>query len=595
MNSIDTEIMVSVIVPVYNSEKYLRTCLDSLVTQNFSGYEIIAVNNGSTDNSLQILDEYVSKYPDIVFCYTIPHSEFVGTGRNYGLGKARGKYIYLCDSDDIVEKNALLFLYGRMKRYDLDVVYGTVEFVNMQSNTIFMLQSDGEREVSINELILSGAEFWRRMFKKSLLEEVGPMPENTKFDDIAWLPVVHSYAKKAMSTNRKIYNYFRRSVSTVGGTSRKVIEDTILSEKYAVEHCNPEYKNSVLKFVARRILSNIKSRWTYRDLLLEEINFFWEQFCEDPEIVFDGSLFKELEYYYKLSLELIPMNVYLADESNMDKAELQKKYSEKIFVEDHNFYVIDEKMIQENIAVLSPYTKFIEAAKDAKDYHLLKTFYAMLEIYEHGGIYIDSRITVNNVFNYLRCGGCFFSLIDKFTYSDWIFGGNKGNKVLKSILQTFEGNGYYRNILYPMEARIKNILTVLYEVPLNGQGYEIEGLLTVYTPDFLVANPYENDNSATVVNICEHDFTNLGDQYITVKRTSLNWMFRKNLRSVSPSNTVDSHPDYEFIKYRLESIEHSDAMRMALWLYKIGNKFSIPKKIVKKMLHRSDNKRIEEE
>lgn len=586
-------IEVSVIVPVYNSGKHLRTCLDSLITQNFENYEIVLVNNGSTDESADILSEYSEKYPEKVFVYSIEHSDFVGTGRNYGLSKARGKYVYMCDSDDIVERNALLFMHGRMKRYNLDVVYGTVEFVNCQSNTRFMLQSDGEREVSIAELILSGAEFWRRMFRKSLLDEIGPMPENTCFDDIAWLPVVHSYAKKAMSTERKIYNYFRRTSSTVGGTSKKVIEQTVISEKYAVENCNPEYKEQVLMFVAKRILGNIKSRWEYKDILVEEIGYFWEQFKNCQCILDDIKLYEELEMYYKIYCNMIPKRVYIPESNNESVVEHKEKIENVGFPNgDCEIIVCDNKYLSRKFD-LTPYSKFIKMAEQENQKDLLYSFYGLLNVYENGGIYIHPNVSMNTVLYSLRCNGSFFSFLDKNTYSDWIFGGSKGNEVLGKVLETFRGDGYYKDILYPMNLRIKNILTVLYEVPLKGEFYQRGELLTVYSPEVLVINPYKCIGSVTTVQMCEHTFIDdNSDEYITVKKSTLSWMIKSGICNAGSSNQIQksldniSMTDYQNIKRRIEAIEGSDAMKMALWLYKMGNKFTLPKKIVKKMLNK---------
>lgn len=589
----DKNIDVSVIVPVYNSAKYLRTCLDSLVSQDFENFEIIAVNNGSTDDSGAILQEYAEKYSEYFFTYTIEHSDFVGTGRNYGLSKARGKYVYLCDSDDIVERNALLFMYGRMKRYDLDVVYGTVEFVNTQSNTKFMLQSDGEREVSIEELILSGAEFWRRMYRKSLLDKIGPMPETTNFDDIAWLPVVHSYANKAMSTNRKLYNYFRRSSSTVGGTSKKVLQDTFISEKYAVENCNPKYRDQVLLFVARRIIGNIKSRWVYKDILLEEIGYFWNLFSQCPCIQADAKLFSELEVYYKILNNMIPKTIYVGNVDDSQNEEILKKIKEKAFGDEECQVIFSKELLNNKNKNLNEYSQFIEAAENAGNYELLNLFYVLLEIYENGGIYIDSRIKINKVFNYLRCNGSFFTFIDKTTYSEWIFGASKGNKAIEKILETFSNNGGYKDILYPLAARIKNILTVLFEVPLNGSTYMENEVLTVYSPEILVYDPYKGNEGATIIQICEHDFKEMdSDEYCTVKKSTISLQAKGIVvNSIGTNNSQlggISLVEYQNMKNRMEAIDNSDAMRLTLWLYRMGNKFTLPKKLVKKMIHRRD-------
>ena len=85
---------VSVILPVYNVEKYLNKCLDSLINQSLDNFEIIVVNDGSPDNSQKIIDEYVSKYPKIVKSY-IKENGGLSDARNYGIKKAQGDLLHL--------------------------------------------------------------------------------------------------------------------------------------------------------------------------------------------------------------------------------------------------------------------------------------------------------------------------------------------------------------------------------------------------------------------------------------------------------------------------------------------------------------------
>lgn len=99
--NIQTNIDVSIIVPVYNMEKYLKECLDSLVKQTLNNYEIIVINDGSTDSSPEIIDDYVYRYADKIRAFTIDNSG-LGEARNYGISKAKGRYLGFVDSDDWV-------------------------------------------------------------------------------------------------------------------------------------------------------------------------------------------------------------------------------------------------------------------------------------------------------------------------------------------------------------------------------------------------------------------------------------------------------------------------------------------------------------
>lgn len=98
----------SIIIPVYNVEKYLKKCLTSIVQQNFNDYELILVDDGSTDMSGKICDEFEEKYNNIIVMHI--SNSGVSNARNKGLEIARGEYIWFVDSDDYVEPEALKIL-----------------------------------------------------------------------------------------------------------------------------------------------------------------------------------------------------------------------------------------------------------------------------------------------------------------------------------------------------------------------------------------------------------------------------------------------------------------------------------------------------
>ncbi|MDD4509937.1 MAG: glycosyltransferase, partial [Oscillospiraceae bacterium] len=112
---------ISVIVPVYNVERYLRTCMDSLVNQTLEDIEIIVVNDGSPDNSLSILEEYEKKYAEKVSVYSI-ENHGVSYARNYGADRAEGEYLLFVDSDDFVEPQMCEMLYEKAVNDGNDLV-----------------------------------------------------------------------------------------------------------------------------------------------------------------------------------------------------------------------------------------------------------------------------------------------------------------------------------------------------------------------------------------------------------------------------------------------------------------------------------------
>ena len=96
---------VSIIVPVYNVEKYLERCLTSIIGQNLRDYEIVIVNDGSTDGSLQIIQQYQEKFPTIIRCLQKENGG-ISSARNMGLEAAIGEYITFLDSGDYLEKDS---------------------------------------------------------------------------------------------------------------------------------------------------------------------------------------------------------------------------------------------------------------------------------------------------------------------------------------------------------------------------------------------------------------------------------------------------------------------------------------------------------
>ena len=113
------DIKVSIIVPVYNVARYLGECLDSIINQTLDDIEIICINDGSTDNSLEILEEYAKK-DSRIWIFTIENSG-LSLARNYGIKHANGKYVGFVDSDDYINETMFEKLYNSCEQNDLDL------------------------------------------------------------------------------------------------------------------------------------------------------------------------------------------------------------------------------------------------------------------------------------------------------------------------------------------------------------------------------------------------------------------------------------------------------------------------------------------
>ena len=152
MEKRNEKIVVSVIIAVYNAEKFLGQCLDSIVGQTLKDIEIICVNDGSTDSSLEILEEYAKK--DSRLKVFTKENEGLGgaSARNYGLDIACGKYISILDSDDFFELEMLEKAVKKAEATNSDiVVFGGYEYDNRNGNTYPVASILGEKEIPEKE------------------------------------------------------------------------------------------------------------------------------------------------------------------------------------------------------------------------------------------------------------------------------------------------------------------------------------------------------------------------------------------------------------------------------------------------------------
>ncbi|HEV9616688.1 TPA: glycosyltransferase family 2 protein [Streptococcus pneumoniae] len=148
---------VSVIIPVYNVEKYLRRCLDSVVNQTYKDIEVILVNDGSPDNSKEICEEYVAKYSNIQLINQ--KNAGLGAARNTGLQYITGNAVTFVDSDDWLELDAIEYYVAYMKKSDADIV------VTQMIRKKEYFSNEGTNGTTIKEEVLNQEQFAKKYFK----------------------------------------------------------------------------------------------------------------------------------------------------------------------------------------------------------------------------------------------------------------------------------------------------------------------------------------------------------------------------------------------------------------------------------------------
>lgn len=225
--------MVSIIVPVFNIERYLPKCVESILDQTYKDFEVILVDDGSTDTSGQICDEYAAKDKRI----KVIHKDNGGltSARNAGLCNASGTYIMHVDGDDWIEPDMLTLLVNSAESNDADIVIGDFRMVSGKCNTAYSSDDWGDgKEFSLNKYIASvWTTAWGSIVKRSVYEKnnISSPTQITYCEDFHLMVRLCYFADKIVHVNIPLYNYRQRASSVMHNLNKR----TELDEQWAYQ------------------------------------------------------------------------------------------------------------------------------------------------------------------------------------------------------------------------------------------------------------------------------------------------------------------------------------------------------------------------
>lgn len=216
---------LSVIVPVYNTEKYIERCLSSLVNQTIKEIEIICVDDGSIDKSLDILNSYAQKYSNVKVLRQNHKKQ--GAARNLAFAQAQGEYIGYVDSDDWVDENYYEELYNAAKKYDCDVALATNVRIGNGKTKHRLNISKEEYVTTLQDKLDINNQYknpcpTNKIYRKSLLADNDiKFPEDMYCEDKIFTLKALYYANGVVAVPNIYYYYFRNLDSTVKSSQFK--------------------------------------------------------------------------------------------------------------------------------------------------------------------------------------------------------------------------------------------------------------------------------------------------------------------------------------------------------------------------------------
>lgn len=317
--------LLSIIVPVYNTEKYLKRCLDKVITQKYQNFELIIINDGSTDNSANIINEFSKNYKEKV---TVINNENSGQGisRNIGLDMAKGEYIAFLDSDDTIYYDTYYKMISKALKSDYDIVVCDVNFIDEKGNTIVQKSIKDSEKYSVSNNIKYGCNFaspCNKIFKKSIWKNYR-FPK-MYYEDSAIIPVILSNFDHVGYIEEPLYNYYFRKNSTSADKNNIRTLDMLKAYKMSIESINIKYKEDlifaytcyILEFLSNK---NYKLYNHFIEFVRENRNIFEQNklikddfklkkildYCKTEE---EKQLEKNINYKFKFSIIMAVYNV----------------------------------------------------------------------------------------------------------------------------------------------------------------------------------------------------------------------------------------------------------------------------------------------
>ena len=245
---------VSIIVPVYNTEKYLNKCLSSLVNQTLDDIEIIVVNDGSTDNSQIIIDDFYKKYPTKIVSLVKENGGLSDT-RNYGLNYVNSQYVGFVDSDDFVEPTMYEEMYNLALENDLDLVECDFswDYPNKSKKDIGTSYNNTEDFYTLGRVMACN-----KIYKTSIIKNNNILfPSGLLYEDVEFFYKAVPYIKKSEKINKIFYHYIQRENSIINSNNERTSEIFIIFDNlFAYYKKNNLYNDyfSYLEYLYIRIL-----------------------------------------------------------------------------------------------------------------------------------------------------------------------------------------------------------------------------------------------------------------------------------------------------------------------------------------------------
>lgn len=485
---------VSVIVPVYNVEKYLDKCLNSLVHQTLKEIEILVVNDGSPDRSQEIIDQYVEQYPEKVFGF-IKENGGLGDARNYGIERAKGEYIGFVDSDDWVDKKMFEAMYGMANEENDDIVICDFIEINDGWKTghvaygyrgVPHMSSPQKYEFILNSL--NPATACNKLYRRELFH-IKKFSTHW-YEDMATTPILLSYANKIGYLSAALYYYRQIAHSITKASNDKKTLAVIKSWESCLREVQEDFKEPMEAAIYKSINTFLYFKPKFAQQFLDYAKKREGVFLKN--LVIKGWIQKgEIENL--CSKQLIPKKIHYFWFGENPKSMLIQRC-----IESWKKYAPDFEIIEWNESNCNMHVNpYVEQAYAAKKWAFVSDYFRMEKINEYGGLYFDTDVELMRDPSILLINSAFFAFETKEAVNACIFGGVPHHPIVVNCQKSYQKtlftdkDGTY-NTSFTVVRRITSQLNK-YGLVLNGQEQTLKYGVHIYPANKLTLDMFDGE------------------------------------------------------------------------------------------------------
>lgn len=237
---------ISVVIPCYNSENYIKRCLEALEGQTYSDFEVILTDDCSTDKTAETIVDFKKTHHLNMQLIKNEKNSGPAVSRNKAIEEANGKYIAFCDSDDRYDENYLELMAAAAAENDADMVFCNSKKVLASGKAIdIKLFEDAPQNMTVKDALAFGIDsLWCLMVKREIILKT-PLPDIRNGEDMAVIPLMIMNSQRFAAVEKPIYNYFCNSGSLSNAVNEKVVKSLEKSFEYIYKNRSAEYDTEI--------------------------------------------------------------------------------------------------------------------------------------------------------------------------------------------------------------------------------------------------------------------------------------------------------------------------------------------------------------